>query len=348
MSIKVVLGRLADGHDLTMDWADPWHWAVQGQSRSGKSVLTYAALAPIASRSDVVVTGVDPTGILLGPWGSHPCPVMRACGSDDMARASEALANVCTEMDRRIAVLVETGKDKFSDFTEELPLLIVVLEEYPGTLSLAASEDVAKARKPAERVEPQIQRSFTRLVQEGAKVGIRVLLVAQRMDASLVSGAARSNLGTRFTMRVDNADAVRMLHPSASPDDVASVLASAPGLGVVEMPGVGLLKFKADFLSYELYAEAVQVGGLPVPNDGAGLVPGPVILSVRPDRGRFRLAEWSRSRKLFLFLKQVFGVVTRSGAGSASGLELRLDGAHGDTHRSRIPEVQRRRASHHE
>lgn len=256
--IPVVLGRTEAGTDLVLDLAASWHTAIQGMSRSGKSVLTYLALAGVAHRPDVVVCGLDPTGILLNPWRDHPGQQYRALGTSDMPAMAATLQRITDEMDRRIGVLMETYQDKLDVFTASTPLLLVVLEEYPGTLSAAEGDDAASARKPAERVATLIQRNVRRLVQEGAKAGIRLLLIAQRMDASIVGGAERSNLGNRLTMRVDNADAVKMLHPMVDPALVERVTRFVPGVGIIDRPGAQTLRFKADLIEYRQYVDVVR------------------------------------------------------------------------------------------
>lgn len=254
--LPVRVGRVEDGTNLILDLGASWHIAIQGMSRSGKSVLTYSLLAPLARLTGVAICGVDPTGILLNPWRNHPHAEWRALGAADMTAAADTLDRIVAEMDRRIAALLNADLDKLDAFDTATPLLLVVLEEYPGTLSAAEAQDAGA--KPADRVAPRIQRNVRRLVQEGAKVGVRLLLIAQRMDASIVGGAERSNLGTRITMRVDNADAIRMLHPNATPDHVAMVPRMTPGVGLVELPGEGIRLFKADLLDYAGYVAAVR------------------------------------------------------------------------------------------
>ena len=87
----------------------------------------------------------------------------------------------------------------------------MVLEEYPGELKQLRDFDAAQDRKRGERLEPTARAAVGRLVAEGAKAGVRVLLLAQRADAEFIDGASRSNFAARVSFRVDNADAVRML-----------------------------------------------------------------------------------------------------------------------------------------
>ncbi len=260
IGFQVVVGRTERGTDLVLDVRAAWHTAIQGMTRSGKSVLTYDILSGLSRNLAVRVVGIDPTGILLNPWRGHPGDDLRSLGTADMGAAAAVLQRIADDMDSRIAGMLGRFEDKIEEFTPDLPLLVVVLEEYPGTLSAAEGWDQSTGAKPADRVAPQIQRNVRRLIQEGAKAGIRVILIAQRMDASIVGGAERSNLGTRITMRVDNADAVKMLHPNISPDVVSQVARFMPGVGIIERPGDEIMIFKADLMSYTRYVAEVRGG----------------------------------------------------------------------------------------
>lgn len=255
--VRVVVGRTEDGADLVPDIASPWHIAIQGMTRSGKSVFCYGFLGGLAAFSNVVVTGVDPTGILLNPWSCAPGGNLRCLGTIDMGFAAATLGRIEGLMDERIAQLLEHDLDKLEIFSPELPLLVVVLEEYPGTLSAAASAD-AGGERGAAKIKPAIVRSVRRLVQEGAKVGIRVVILAQRMDAEIVGGAERSNLGYRFSMRVDNSDAIRMLHPHCPPDLAVTVPGFAPGVMLVDRPGMPMTRARADLTDYATYVRRVR------------------------------------------------------------------------------------------
>lgn len=256
MIAPIRIGRRKDGRgDIWVDLADAAHWLMQGMTRSGKSALTYAMLSQCVQMPHVKIVGIDPTAILLGP---HADQSMIHTGTADMENAVRVLDSVVAEMTRRIQMLVGHGLDKMSAFNEEWPLLLVVLEEWPGVLAAAQAEDDAMGRKKSESVAPRLQMAVRRLVQESAKVGIRNQMMAQRADASVVGGAERSNYGYRITLRVDNGDAVRMLHPNASPEIVQQLETAGPGHGVMAMPGQSLTPFVADFCDYEMYRRALQ------------------------------------------------------------------------------------------
>lgn len=250
----IVFGRTEDG-PATWDPRFAAHVALQGATRSGKSELTYTLLGNLAGRSDVVVAGVDPSRVLLGPWGHQSRPDLRAVGKD-VDEALAVLTRLTDLMDERLNMLSESRLDKFDTFTEAFPLVVVVLEEYPGLLEACAAHDAPL--KPAERVRSRVEGAVAVLLRESAKVGIRVLLISQRMDASIVGGASRSQLGLRVTMRVDNADGVRMLHELASPDDIATVPLFGPGRCLVQQPGQPLTIVQADRTEYTTYLTRVE------------------------------------------------------------------------------------------
>ncbi len=257
----VVVGRGEDGADVVVDLADPWHLATQGATRSGKSALTYTLLGAVAARADVLVCGVDPSGILLGPFAAGRGGGWIATGTTDLSCAVDALAGVVAQMDARIARLVQDGAEKVEVFDAGCPLLVVVLEEYPGTLSAARSQDEAQGRTGADKIAPRIERCVGRLVKEGAKVGVRVLVLAQRMSAKAVDTDDRSNFGWRVTLRVDNGDAVAMLHDGPTARTyVEAARQFPPGMGLVEGPGTPLQRWRADLTRYPTYRDLVGYG----------------------------------------------------------------------------------------
>lgn len=273
--VGVVIGRAEDGTPVVVDLvADASHSALQGQTRSGKSALSYGILGSYAHRPEVLVCGVDPSGILLGPFTAGRGGAWIATGTADLAQAVAALAGVVAEMDARIATLADFGLDKIETFTPALPVLLVVLEEYPGLIAAAKAEDDAHDRKGAARVAPQIVRLVGRLFKESAKVGGRVMILAQRMSSNAVDTDDRSNFGLRATLRVDNGDAVKMLHDGADKSLIDEIRQFPAGMGLIESPGRPLMRFRADYTTYKKYLTRVSTG-IAATSSCGGFTPGP-------------------------------------------------------------------------
>lgn len=245
----VVLGRDAGGQDVTLDPFAAAHTVLTGRTRSGKSVQLYGVLAQLRAYP-VQVCGIDPTGILFnalgeGLGGSR----LRVKTLRDSQRVLEVVGALVDEMDRRIEQLLADGLDKFSDFTDAFPLLMVVFEEYPGTLAALEAIDKATGAKLAERVETRVRSAVQRLALEGAKVGVRLWLISQRADASLLTGVLRSQLTQRLSFAQD-ADGLRMLHEAITSEQIETAQTFKPGQAFIEVDGQ-IRQYRADLITYE-------------------------------------------------------------------------------------------------
>ncbi|WP_407568259.1 FtsK/SpoIIIE domain-containing protein [Arsenicicoccus dermatophilus] len=258
----VVLGVDEHGEDFTLDPYSTPHAAMQGATRSGKSSTCYTLLGAFAHRPDVVVTGVDPSGILLDPFTTGRGAGYIATGTrpEDLDHAGRVLADLVALMDDRVRDLRAARVDKLDGHSPAVPVVWVVLEEYPGLLAAARALDSQRGAKPGDRLAPALEAAVGRLVKEGAKVGVLVLVLAQRMSAEAVKTDDRANLGLRVTLRVDNADAVGMLHDGLDRAQVDTVRSFAPGVALAEAPGTGLRRVRMHYTAYATYRARVAAG----------------------------------------------------------------------------------------
>ena len=180
-------------------------------------------------------------------------------GNDPKA-ALELMRRFVAVMDENLAKLPVLSIEAMKVFTESSPLQVIILEEFPGLLRQAEQYD--KSLTPKERIVPELRMLLGRLVSEGAKAGVRVVLIAQRADASLIDGATRGQFGTRITMGVDNADAVKMLHPAVDEDIVKKVTGEDFPPGRCIFWNHRVMRFmQADFTPYGDYLDRL---GLPM------------------------------------------------------------------------------------
>ena len=224
---------------------------MQGVTRSGKSVWTYGALAQLAAQPDVLVAGCDPTGLLWRPFAGSLHSLWQVSGLADLPAHEALLARLVAEMDRRIVEL-PPDRDTLA-VTAAMPLLVVVLEELAGLLRAL---DAAKAAKddPGKRVRALLGR----LLAEGAKVGVRVILLVQRAEAAVVGAFERAMCSLRISFRTDNRASVELLHPGADPAVADAHTTAEPGIALVSMPGRPLTRMRAPFLGgYPEYVAAV-------------------------------------------------------------------------------------------
>lgn len=248
----VDLGHGEDGRPVRVDLGSGAHVIVQGATRSGKSVGLYGVLGQLARVPHVEVTGCDPTGLLLAPWRVRTAVVAPSLGTVDPAAHVAVLEALTSTMDGRIRG-IRRGADAV-DLGERCPLLVVVLEEYPGLLRVLDGTDKALGRFARAAV--------ARLLSEGGKAGVRVVLVAQRAEAAVIGGFERGQASHRISFRVDTADAVKMLHPDVSPEVVAGHAVAPDGVALLTAPGVPLCRFRAPFTSYAEYLAVVAGGAL--------------------------------------------------------------------------------------
>ena len=238
---------------VAYDFATPSHIALAGATRSGKSALAYWLLGQLAAMPWVRIVGSDVSSLLLHPLAGDP---LVALGQDDLDAHARALEGVEKLMRDRLDRLLAERRDKIDEFTVACPLVLVVIEEFPSLLELAKTLDASTS--PKGRLEARLRSVFLRLVTQSAKCGIRVMVVAQRMDASILQGVARSNIETRFLLRSDEAG-IEMMIPGLD-DQQRSFLARArPGVGYLGMPGLdGPVLFRGVDVSYQQYLDQAE------------------------------------------------------------------------------------------
>ena len=238
-----------EGRLFSAPWERRPHTVVQGTTGSGKSWWTYAQLAALAPRPDVRVVGLDPTGLLWRPWGDSPGHEWRVSGlGADLLEHRRVLRALCEEMDRRLKLLPEDADALVTD--AETPLLAVVLEEYAALVRAAELVD--------RKVGLEVRGLVGRLFAEGRKVGLRVLVVLQRADATVFDGAIRAQATLRISF-ASEADGIRMLHPAGAVDPDEHAVAE-PGIAIVTAPRVGTMRVRSRRLDYRGYVDAVRTG----------------------------------------------------------------------------------------
>lgn len=226
---------------------DLGHTVIQGQTGSGKSALAYWLLAHLAGVPDLVVAGSDVSGLLLRPFAGTAHEEWQVRGSDNPDAHLWLLRRLVNEMDDRITAIPDRT-DSIAP-TGDTPLIVVVLEEYAGLIRLC---DDSTANRRSARVA-EIQRLVGRLLAEGRKAAIRVVLILQRAETTVLGGFERAQCSLRITFRVDNADSIVMLHPTGRAE-AEQHTTCPPGLALFSGPGVPLARIRVPYLGDPLYA----------------------------------------------------------------------------------------------
>lgn len=205
----VVIGRSEDGTALGHAITDAAHIAVQGANGSGKSAFSYALLSQLAAAPDVLIAGSDITGLLLGrAWDGTAHRAHQVVGTADLEAHAVLLEGLVAEMDRRLEH-IPPRRDKIEP-TPSTPTVIVALEEVPGLFR--AADSLPKPPKGQPALGERLRAAVLRLLSEGRKAAFRVLMLAQRFEATAVGGGyARDQFALRVSFRVP-ADSLVMLH----------------------------------------------------------------------------------------------------------------------------------------
>lgn len=245
------IGAALDGRDMAIDLGEPYHVGITGATRAGKSSLTYTLIAGLAGQEHVVFAGVDPTGILFNPL-DLAVRDWRVSTMRDPARVGVVVDALVERMDQRISRLLGEGRDKFSEPTAQMPLIVCVFEEYASMMSSLSAEDRATGAKIGQRLQPRVEAGILRLVAESAKVLMRVVIVTQHASADVLTSAVRSQLAVRCSFR-QPALSLRFLHDDLPETVVASAQSFTPGQAIIETPGQALQIMQADLCEYEDY-----------------------------------------------------------------------------------------------
>lgn len=242
----VLVAQAEDGTEITLPWISAPNGVIQGATRSGKSVWCYSVLAQLAALDDVVIAGSDPSGLLLGrPYAGTRHHPWQVTGSREVFDHVRLLRRLVDKMDDRIAALPARA-DKWETFTPDRPLVVVVLEEFAGLLRLASTVPAPPKGEPAAGIKPrdQLLALYGRLVSEGHKAGFRLLVITQRADATVVGGFERGQLGLKLSFRVDDEEALPMLHGSAGRLLAATHRYAPPGVALMDTPSVPLRRVR--------------------------------------------------------------------------------------------------------
>ncbi|MFC5137670.1 hypothetical protein ACFPK1_05460 [Actinomycetospora rhizophila] len=256
----VIIGRTEDGLTLGHALTEPGHLGVQGQNGSGKTQLAEGILTQLAAAPDVLITGSDITGLLLGrPWDGTVHRPHQVTGTQDIAAHAALLEDLVAEMDRRLAT-IPPRQDKIAP-DAVTPTKFVVLEEFPGLLRAADGLPRPK-RGEGVPVGDRIRTAVLRLLSEGRKAAFRVLMLAQRFEATAVGGGyARDQFALRISFRVP-ADSLEMLHGVDARPLGQEHANAAPGVAYLSGLGRDCQRIRVPYLGdYGEYCDRIAAHG---------------------------------------------------------------------------------------
>lgn len=222
---QIVLMYDEDGDPITVNLARSGHGAIQGVTRSGKSITVNTLLAHAALMPDVQTVIIDPNLAAVAPWWRTAHTVSADIAPDG---PTEILRSLREEMDRRQSIFWSKRTDKITDFSPEVPLILLVIDEVSNYTNWGD-------RKKAEAFRAELQA----VASQGAKFGIRLWLLGQKLEAAVLNTATRTNLTSRISHRVDTMEDFLHLFPDGRDLEVNAADRSIPqGIGIAAVQGM--------------------------------------------------------------------------------------------------------------
>lgn len=166
-----------------------------GTPGGGKSGGVTALLCGISRLEHVALVGLDPKRVELAPWAPRFSRVAKL--EDDATSVLEALVE---EMERRYGWLEEQGLKKItpSEISDQLPLLVLVIDELADLVSVGASKEEKEA-------ETRRSTMIRRLIAKGRAAGLVVIAATQKPQSDVVPTALRDLIQLRVAYATTNA-----------------------------------------------------------------------------------------------------------------------------------------------
>ncbi len=194
------IGKDVAGDSVIADLSTMPHLLIAGSTGTGKSVCINAVLVSLIMRStpaEVRLILIDPKRIELSLYNGVPhlyVPVVT-----EPKEAASALAWAVSEMDGRLKKMQKAGARNIGMFNalvqegrapegaEELPYLVIVIDELADLMMVAAKE---------------VEDSICRLAQLARAAGIHLVVATQRPSTDIITGLIKTNITNRIAFAV--------------------------------------------------------------------------------------------------------------------------------------------------
>lgn len=218
LTLPLALGRDIGGAPKGVDLAKMPHLIIAGTTGSGKSVCVNALLLSLLFRfspRELRMILIDPKEVELGGYDEIPhllVPVVT-----DMNKAASALRWAVDEMERRYDLFAKSGVRNLVSYNKKVPLLAKAAEkamegvdpEQPGArieippeelpYIVIVLDELADLMMVAAR---EVETSLARLAQKARAAGLHLVVATQRPSTDVMSGTIRNNFPARISFRV--------------------------------------------------------------------------------------------------------------------------------------------------
>jgi len=186
---QVVLGKAAGGkvHYGDLDLEDP-HWAVNANTKRGKTTLLLALAAQELHKGAERVTGIDPKMISLDPIAGIPGVDLRN-DPHNVADMWDGIASFIELIDERMAAFK-------ADRTVQFRRALLILEEV-NMFAAMSGQHWQQIKEKTDPALPPVWNDIAKAVWTGAQFRVNVIVDGQRLD-----GPTLKNLRDSFGVRL--------------------------------------------------------------------------------------------------------------------------------------------------
>lgn len=198
--LALALGKDVAGKNIVRDLDKMPHLLIAGTTGSGKSVCINSMLMSMIMRatpSEVRLILVDPKRVEMTLY--NDIPHLYVPTVTEPQEAAAALSWAVNEMERRLKIFSKLKvrdigeynaalrSNKAGDNAENLPFLVIVIDELADLMMVAAKD---------------VETSIVRIAQKARAAGIHLIIATQRPEANVVTGLIKSNITNRIAFNV--------------------------------------------------------------------------------------------------------------------------------------------------
>ncbi|MBQ0048391.1 MAG: DNA translocase FtsK [Prevotellaceae bacterium] len=212
MELPCVIGKTISNDVFMFDLAKAPHLLVAGATGQGKSVGLNAIVTSLLYKkhpSELKIVMVDPKKVefsIYSPIENHFLARLEEeedCIITDVQKVVKTLNSLCALMDSRYDLLKKAHVRNIKEYNEKfksrhlnpenghefMPYIVVIVDEF-GDLIMTAGKEV--------------ELPICRIAQLARAVGIHMIIATQRPQASIISGAIKTNFPTRIAFKVSS------------------------------------------------------------------------------------------------------------------------------------------------
>jgi len=193
--LPVALGQGSGGDPIVADLTQMPHLLIAGATGSGKSMCMNTIICSLLMEKtpmDVRMYMIDPKRVELTPYEGLPHvsgPILV-----EVEDSVPTLKSILLEMDSRYKKFARVGakkivayNEKFSDATERLPYILIIIDELADLMMTAQAE---------------VESTLVRLAQLGRATGIHLIVATQRPSVDILTGTIKANFPSRISFAV--------------------------------------------------------------------------------------------------------------------------------------------------